>query len=185
MTHPHENDLALFAGGELGYFRRRRVERHVAACDRCRSEVDEFSEMRSGLTGLREIPNVHWERLSGEMRANIRLGLEAGACVPDFGSNPFSPARAWAAYAGLLAFLFLAFWIGRTGPSPVSDETTDAVVLAATGNGIELKHAGSSLSLMHGRAGDVTLSVSAQGAMRARFVDSDTGQVTINNVYVQ
>ena len=185
MMHPHENDLALFAGGDLGCFRRWRMERHLAGCDRCRSGVDEFSTLRTQLRDLEEMPAVHWARLAAEMKANIHLGLEAGACVPDAGPNPFSPSRAWAAYAGLLALLFVAFWVGRTVPIATPASDADAVVLAATGNSIELKHAGSSLSLMHTRANDVTLSVSAQGAMRARYVDSATGQVTINNVYVQ
>jgi hypothetical protein len=41
------------------------------------------------------------------------------------------------------------------------------------------------LSLMHGGSDAVTLTVSLQGAVRARWVDADTGNVTINNVYVQ
>jgi len=39
---------------------------------------------------------------------------------------------------------------------------------------------------MHrGNANDVIQTVGAQGSMRARYVDPDTGYLTINNVYVQ
>jgi hypothetical protein len=41
------------------------------------------------------------------------------------------------------------------------------------------------MTLMNGRGSDVLYSAGAQGVMRARYVDSDTGQVTINNVYVE
>jgi anti-sigma factor RsiW len=185
MRHPHEEDLALYASGDLGYFHRRGVESHLGACPRCRQEVEEFRRLRRDLSSLEEIPEVPWARLAAEMKANIHVGLEAGACVPDDVSVWLPAGRTWFAYAGLLALLWLAFWIERPGPGNPPGSDNDGVVLAATGNGIELKQAGSSLSLMHGRARDVTLTVSTQGAMRARYVDSDTGQVTINNVYVQ
>ena len=77
MMHPHENDLALFAGGDLGCFRRWRMQRHLAGCDRCRFGVDEFSALRTQLRDLEEMPTVHWARLAAEMKANIRLGLAA------------------------------------------------------------------------------------------------------------
>jgi hypothetical protein len=38
---------------------------------------------------------------------------------------------------------------------------------------------------MHAGAQHVTYSVGAQGSMRARYVDRETGNVTINNVYVE
>jgi hypothetical protein len=68
--------------------------------------------------------------------------------------------------------------VGRRGPAKAS-------VLRATANGIELNQGGQTLSLLHVRSGDVTYSAGAQGSMRAGYVDSDTGNVTINNLYVQ
>jgi len=38
--------------------------------------------------------------------------------------------------------------------------------------------------LLNSRAHDVNVTASG-GTMRARYVDADTGNVTINNVYVQ
>ena len=39
------------------------------------------------------------------------------------------------------------------------------------------------LSLRQPGAGAVTYAVNAQGTIGARYVDADTGQVTIHNVY--
>ncbi len=187
MMHPTEQDLALFAGGDLGYFGRRRVEHHLGTCARCRAEVAEFGSLRTRLRNSEALPDVHWDRLAAEMKANIHVGLEAGACIAD--RFPFlSPARAWLAYAGTLALLAVAVWVGQSGPVVTPAVQDDRAVLAAVGGGIELQHGGAALALLHSRARDardVTVSASAQGAMRARYVDAETGQVTINNVYVQ
>ena len=67
----------------------------------------------------------------------------------------------------------------------VADESRDAVVLESTGSGIQVREGGQVLSILNSRGKDVIRTVSAQGEMRARFVDSGTGLVTINNVYVQ
>jgi len=60
-------------------------------------------------------------------------------------------------------------------------------VLESTGGGIQVREGGQVLSILNGRGKDkdVIRTVSAQGEMRARYVDSRTGLVTINNVYVQ
>jgi hypothetical protein len=83
-----------------------------------------------------------------------------------------------------LALLAMAVWIGLPAPQPIPANKS-AAVLAATGDAIELKQGETSFSLIHGRTGDVMLSVSAQGAMRARYLDAETGFVTVNNVYAQ
>ena len=84
-NHPRENDLALLAGGEAGRFQRFPCwMRHVRTCADCQ-EDDRYGipELRSGLADM-ELPDLNWNFLAADMRANIRLGLEAGACV---GSN--------------------------------------------------------------------------------------------------
>jgi hypothetical protein len=58
-------------------------------------------------------------------------------------------------------------------------------VLQATPAGIEVKASRGALTLLNTRAGSQTVYVSAPGSLRARFVDSETGQVTINNVYAE
>jgi hypothetical protein len=41
------------------------------------------------------------------------------------------------------------------------------------------------LTMTHPDAAPSVVSVSLQGSVRARYVDSDTGQVTVTNVYAQ
>src|SRR5947209_17694056 len=74
MKHPSQEILALHAGGDLRWLERWRTNRHLAACDECRDEVAAFSELRETLPQLNEIPEVPWNKIAAEMRANIRLG---------------------------------------------------------------------------------------------------------------
>ena len=62
---------------------------------------------------------------------------------------------------------------------------TAGVSLEATRNGIQLSENGSTLTMMHPGAAPALVVVSTRGALRARYVDDDTGQVTITNVYAQ
>ncbi|HKW98909.1 MAG TPA: hypothetical protein VJN43_14315 [Bryobacteraceae bacterium] len=182
--HPSENLLALYAGGELGRFDAWRVGRHVAGCAECERDVTEFSALRSEVASATDTPAVNWGRLAVEMKANIRLGLEAGACVekPEPVRIAFSP-RALAACASLL-LLVAAFLLERPTPRATEVKTPGTAVLEATGMGIQVKEGEQTLMLLNHGARDIHYSATGD-AMRARYVDPDTGYVTINNVYVQ
>ncbi len=188
MKHPSEATLALYAGRDLGFLARWRIRRHLDRCEQCRSEVDAFDEVRAVLPELGELPDVHWNRLAAEMKANIRLGLEAGSCVGTVTAPPRQPwfgGRAIVAYASIAALMCAGVLLERPAPHPTV-ASDDGVVLQATGNGIELKDGTQALSLRHGGSQDVTfITVGAQGSVRARYVDAETGYVTINNVYAQ
>src|SRR5580700_10458291 len=82
MKHPGEYNLALLAGGEAGAFHRFRLDRHVRNCEDCTEKVAEFQALRKHLNRT-EFPDLNWSSLAEEMRANIHVGLEAGACVRD------------------------------------------------------------------------------------------------------
>jgi hypothetical protein len=184
MTHPNQATLALLAGGELGFFARRRAERHVAECASCRRVVGEFSDLRYEAAELAELPDIAWNRLAAEMKANIRLGLEAGEIVGGTREPRFPGRRILAAYAAVMLLVAAGLWLQRS--TPASDvQPVDGIVLQATSAGIERKEGGQVLTLMNRRAGDVIQQVGAQGSLRARFVDAETGYVTINNVYAQ
>src|SRR5215831_4773166 len=92
MKHPSQATLALHAGGDLGPVARWFTERHVSHCERCREEVEAFQLTRQILPDLAEIPEIPWNRLAAEMKANIRLGLAAGECVR-LGDPPLREAR--------------------------------------------------------------------------------------------
>lgn len=189
MNHPTNATLALYAGDDLGLLAHWRTERHVARCERCREEVDVYSDIRAELPPLAEMPDVAWNRLAGEMKANIRLGLAAGECVRndrELAEEPISwlGTRALVAYASIAALVTASVLLERPAPR-LRPPAADTVTLQATSDGIVLEGGGQALSLMHRRAGEVTFSANTQGSMRARYVDSDTGNVTINNVYAQ
>jgi hypothetical protein len=196
MMHPNPSTLALYAGQDLSWFARRRTERHLVRCSECSGEVQAFAAAHRDLVGLNELPALSWNRLSGEMKANIRLGVAAGECVrgaPTAGVlgwlGIMSATRTMAACAGLMALVAAGLFLERprpaTVPAIVPFVAGENAVLRATAGGIELNQGGQTLSLLHVRSADVTYLAGAQGSMRAGYVDSDTGNVTINNLYVQ
>jgi hypothetical protein len=187
MTHPTEENLALFAGGDLGVLERWKAARHVSGCERCQEAVARFEAVRASAAELDELPGLPWSRLAAEMSANIRLGLAAGALVvprQTAASRVAFHPRALVASGCVAALLMAGVWLQN--PSPRTAKVRNpGVVLATTENGIAVGDGERMMTLMNGRGSDVLYSAGAQGVMRARYVDSDTGQVTINNVYVE
>jgi hypothetical protein len=192
MTHPNQATLALHAGGDLGLWARWNTQRHLSKCDLCRDEVAAFAGVREILPDLAEIPEVPWNRLAAEMRANIRLGLAAGECVRAVGdvsradahlrlSPLFTGARVAVAFASIVVMVVTGLML--THPSPVAGK--EGPLVQATENGIQIRAGGQAFRLMNVGAKAVTYSASADGSMGARYVDPETGYVTINNVYVQ
>ena len=199
MKHPSEIELALFAGGDLGFVDRWRVRNHLRQCDGCRSELETHRVAHEELRMLvDEMPEgVNWTRLSQEMTGNIRVGLAAGECV---GPVPLHRPRSfgWHAAAVMSAALVLvvgALWLEM--PRDQKDHVfaslkaipwnhppvpQEAVVLEASPSSIMLKANGGAMSFLTSPKDGVAVSVSMQGSARAQYVDEDTGQVTINKV---
>jgi hypothetical protein len=188
MKHPDQTQLALFAGGDMKGLERLRTAMHVRKCVVCRSEIEEYKQAVATLTvEMRELPpRLHWNVLAAEMTANIHLGLQAAECVtPGAARLPRRPLwRVAAATAGVAVLMTAAWWLN---PPPRSEHAFRApeVEMRATTFGIELKENGNALTLLHTREGRSSrpLIVSAPGTLRSRFVDTETGQVTINHVY--
>jgi hypothetical protein len=191
--HPSEADLSLFAGGDCGRLQRFRLKRHLKRCGDCRDTVASFGELRSAMlehSPLEQgMPEMDWDRLAGEMRANIRLGLAAGECVREPRNRVSAWGRKWQFAIGAAAVLLVAgAGIFLNGLLPVRNPSPTvgaATVLRSTEAGVEIRtDSGSMMLLNHGDvAGSQT--VSGQGAIRARYVDGDTGTVTITSVYVE
>jgi len=189
MKHPGEETLALFAGQDLGVFARWRTRRHLERCERCRSEVAEFSALRHEVSDLSELPGISWNRLAAEMKANIHLGLAAGECVRD--RRPGRMALAFSGMRGAVAcvavgvLLMAGFMLEKPAPPPQAEaERQSGISLRAIGNGIEVRSGEQAFVLKNGST-EVTYSAGAQGAIGARYVDRNTGYLTINTVYVQ
>jgi anti-sigma factor RsiW len=164
-----------------------KAARHLAGCERCTAEVAAFDELRETLPELNQIPEVPWNRLAADMRANIRLGLAAGECVrpsdrPLRDSPLFSGARATLALASVLALMVTGLML--EGPAPMMAKSNEPMV-QATANGIQRRSGDQAFGLMHSGALSVTYTVGAQGTLGARYTDPETGNVTMTKVYVE
>jgi len=180
--HPSEANLALFAGGDLSRWARWNVQRHVAICDECRRDMSDFSALRAQAAVLAEVPEVTWDPMAGEMKANIRLGLEAGECVsPHHVSRMVFSPRALAACVSLAALLVASVFLERPAPRG-TDMKTSEPVLETSGSGIQLRDGDRGIMLMNRHAHQVN-DLATGSTMRESYVDSETGLVTINNVY--
>jgi hypothetical protein len=188
MTHPAETTLALHAGGELGLWARWKISRHLQRCSTCRAEVD---ELRASMEELRsaaaEMPaGVNWGRMAADMKANIRVGLAAGQCVDSAEERPrMSVWQVAATAAPAVVLVLIGLWLQRPQPQLPQATWVDGTLLEATSGGIEVRQGDRMLSLRHPNTGDVTYLVNVEGALRARYVDSETMQVTIQNVYAE
>jgi hypothetical protein len=187
MKHPTEADLALYAGGEAGLWKDLRVARHLKYCAGCARLVREFRAVRDWTRTQGELPEgVDWLQLSAEMKANIRVGLAAGECV----AAPEAPRwRLWrpAMVLPVLLVIVLGWWLQSwpPPPAPVAERMAPAgLVMRARPGSIEVEQDGRALALLYPRAAEVTLSASG-GTLRARYVDAETGYVTISHVYPQ
>lgn len=187
MRHPNQAALALHAGGDLGPFRRWLMARHLARCAACREEVAGYNEMRELLPDLAEMPDISWNRMAAEIKANIRLGLEAGECVRT-AEMPLRRAsmsgwRAAVAFASVVVLVGGCLVLERPAPQMAHRAETS---VESTKYGIQYQ-AGDErmLSLMNGGAQKAVYTFDAQGSMGARYTDPETGSVTINTVYAQ
>ncbi len=192
MTHPADSRLALYAGGELGAWSRWRVGRHLASCARCRQQTAAFQAARDRLREARSDwpAGLDWNRLASEMKANIHVGMAAGECVGPVAPRPARPRWQRAVILAPVALPLVAvllFVLDLRRPSPATDAPAwvEGTVIAVTPEGIELKQGDRMLSLRHLNVGEVDYLVNAQGTLRASYVDEETGQVTIHNVYAQ
>jgi hypothetical protein len=144
---------------------------------------------------------MNWDALAADMRANIRLGLEAGACVREKRVRRRVNPRLAVAFASLMVVVAASFLL-RGSHSLIPSETTaartvmpayepgagtatEASTLEANRDGIALKTGPASMTLLGRQGSTLSQTASAEGEIRARYVDGNTGVVTINNVYLQ
>ncbi len=191
--HPFATDLALYAGGDLRGWERISTALHVRGCERCRESVEAFRADQQQLSeSAAELPpGLNWDRLSAEMTANIRVGLAAGECVTPASRQAEATGWNWkpaAAFASLAMVFGAAWWLNmplRNVPSFAAGIEDRGPVVEASSEGIEFRENGSALGVSTSAAAPVATSVSFGGSASARYVDDDTGQVTITTVYVQ
>lgn len=201
--HPSARKLSLLAGGELNWWERFRLNRHASGCRECRMELESLRDTRLALTDLaQEMPSqLNWDRMAAEMKANIRLGLEAGEIVAPAGGGReravdddlqpegygsfFKPVVALASVA---VVLYGATWMLSNRTQKVVPQ--GGVLVGTTGEGIELKNGATAMTLYHQGGKPMAVEVSSGAtvqatSLRAQYVDEDTGEVTIHHVYAE
>jgi F0F1-type ATP synthase assembly protein I len=192
---------ALYAGSDLPWTVRLKIKAHLRHCETCGRQVDSFraaaAELRkeaeaNTLTGFEAI--VDWSRLEHEMIGNIAVGVAAGRCVDKVRHK----GAFWlhTAFTLGLGALFVAGWITHI-PREETDHVLASVrhwagmetavpvgtILRSSPEGVLVRSQGATLTLMHPRS--AVTSISGASAVEARYIDEETGQVTITGVYGQ
>jgi hypothetical protein len=203
--HPTVETLALYSAGDLPILARWRIGRHVAHCGDCeqrvllfRSAIAELKQEAKSqtLTGFEAI--AHWPELEREMMGNISVGLDAALCIENVGRKRTLFYR-FAMVAGLTA-LFATGWVthipreetnrllaslrGAGGGFMGMDKSrATGTVLRSTPEGIAVRTQSATLTILHPNS--AVISLSGTSGVSARYIDEETGQVTITKVYGQ
>jgi len=202
--HPSEPVLALYSSGDLDWMDRVRTALHVRACGRCRERVEEYRvDTRMRAEGAKAMPlPANWDSLAEEMAANIRLGIEAAACVREPASKavPQTLVRQgwyWKPALGIAASMAVLVVALVSSQSEVFSRVwsaaihgvreTPAVVVESSARGVEVRRGSrSTMRLQVGNSRPEQVSVNlVEGSVRAQYVDDDSLQVTVTNVYAQ
>ncbi len=200
--HPGPADLALFSAGDLPRGVRWRIGRHLKRCPDCERRVVLFRSAKAELKHEAQTETLtafeaiaDWAQLEREMLGNIAVGLSAARCIEKVGRKRTLIYRT--AFALALTGLFILGWLTHI-PREQTDhllsslhrlvaldrpEQPTGTVLRTTADGIAVRAQGATLTLLHPPSAVVSLS--GASAVSARYVDDDTGQVTITKVYGQ
>jgi hypothetical protein len=198
--HPNLATLALYSKGDLAWLARWNIGRHIGKCADCEEHVFRFRSVSAEVK--REANDqiltvfeatTDWARLEREMIGNIAVGVAAGRCIENVGRGRIRMARGtWVTVA--LAVLFLAGWFTNI-PSEQRDHLTASIrrsmgielpqiagpIVRTTPEGIAVRAQGATLTILHPPS--AVISLAGSSSLGARFVDEDTGEVTITNVY--
>jgi hypothetical protein len=200
-AHPSVEILSLYSAGDLPVLLKFETGRHLRKCEACEQQVvslraskEELQREAHGevLTGFEAIAD--WSALERDMLGNIRVGVAAAQCIENVGKTRRWTSRlAWT--AGMVG-LFLAGWMARIPPQDsqriigalrravgIEQPSVHETVLRSTPDGISVKADGATLTIFHPQS--AVISMSGPAEVTARYVDDDSGQVTITNVYGQ
>ncbi|MGC8760693.1 MAG: anti-sigma factor family protein [Bryobacteraceae bacterium] len=189
--HPYGEELALYAGGELALPRRLVLAWHLRRCPACRGEVEEFRRARQALREQANAlpPGVDWPLLEAEMKANIRLGVTAGAIVGARAYRVGASGSLWkpalVVAAAFAVVLVAGHVLERSRPPRPAASPGAEVVLRATPEGLSVDWGHGDVAVFGAGRTPVATAVSWDGSARAPFLDEETGQVTIYNVAAQ
>lgn len=199
--HPGVATLALFSSGDLPWKDLWHLRRHIHHCEQCEQTVAEFraakEELRSEartetLTAFEAIAD--WRVLEREMLGNIAVGVSAARCIEKVRRGRSFLIKG-AVFTALIT-LFAAGWITHVPKEQTAHLAASirqiiglerpqitGTQLRTTPDGIAVRAQGATLTIMHPPSAVVSLS--GPSSMSARYVDEETGQVTITKVYAQ
>lgn len=201
IAHPGIEILSLYSAGDLPFVLRFRTGRHVRHCAECERQVLSMQSAKAELrrqahgeilTGFEAIAD--WQALEADMLGNIRVGVAASRCIENVGrTRNWTSRLAWG--VGMAA-LFSAGWMARI-PSEDNQRIVSALrrvvgleqpysagtVVRSTPEGIAVRAQGATLTILHPHS--AVVSMSGPSSVTARYVDDDSGQVTITSVYGQ
>lgn len=141
MTHPSEEQLIAYHYGDLPETQERAaIDRHLAACDACRTSYEALQRV---LTAVEAAPVPErdtsygsrvWQRISPQLDQRERLDWHAWL-VP----------RRWVAVGAMAALVFAAFLAGRFWPrptqqesaGPISVEVRERILMVAVGDHLD------------------------------------------------
>jgi|GEM_PF-2394543 len=196
VRHPASATLALCAGGELPFLAQLRLRWHLSFCEKCAREVQAFQAAREewergAADDVEEQDGAAaWNALEAEMRANIRLGLTADSLVSAASDNDArtatfaAPVAAvqwrWAAVGAALVFVLIAGWSLRP---PAAYPVAAAPVREMPAP--EPARQEQKMQLLAPVADVSRTETDFDGSTRSRVIDGETGQVTLQQVYVE
>jgi hypothetical protein len=198
FAHPSHADLALYSSADLPFWQQWRIERHVKNCAACGAEVEKFRDTAAKLKQhfMAAESTLLDRTLEREMIGNINVGVAAANCISE---GRHRRVRGWSlgALCVTLAMVFLIGWIMNI-PHQDSSRVLSALenafnrggnkvntVLRTTPLGVSVRSQGGTLTILRPATAHATAAFTGDGSVAVRYVDNETGQVTITNVYGQ
>jgi hypothetical protein len=200
--HPSPEVLSLFSTLDLPLLERWKIRRHLYRCESCDNQLALFHAAKAELkrqarnetlTGFEAVAD--WSRLEREMEGNIVVGLAAARCIE---KRPRSRSLLIkCSFASAVALLFALSWVTHISTEQTSRlystlagaltghraHLSPGPVLRSLPDGIIVGSQDGSLTILHPASAVVT--ASGPSSVAARYVDDETGQVTITKVYGQ
>lgn len=201
-NHPGQRVLALYSTRDLPWIKSLLVSQHLRRCSECSGTVRSFrhtkcdlkEQARSGLLAAHE-NHIDWLRVEREMLGNIAVGVAAARCIENVGRQRRSIFGAAWILAGL-SVLFVVGWLTHVPREQnvhlanslarlvgLERPFASGTMLRSTEEGISVRTQGVTLVLHSPHS--ATVSAMGSSAVEARYIDENTGQVTIANVYGQ
>ncbi len=191
--HFSDAELALASTGDLGWRRRLAIWLHARQCRECGSAIEEYrtgrGEIQRGAAAM-EMDEAAWLELEGEMKANIRLGLSAGRIVdprPGMVEALGVEAAGWRAAVvfATLTVVLAGGWLLKRPVPGLPGAAWQSVFAEANAEGVGIQEGQSGLMLLGPEKESSVMLAGTAGGARARFIDAETGQVTIHHVALE